>query len=66
MKPSFGYGELSPEQEVLDFGCGAGVFLPSFCWCTQSVVALDLLPQYAKRLVESWAWTWNLPTASTR
>lgn len=43
---------LRPDMTVLEFGCGIGVFLPTLCAGAGRVLATDLFPQYAKRLVE--------------
>jgi len=45
-------GEFKRDHAVLEFGCGAGVFLPTLTSCARSVVACDLFPQYAQRMVQ--------------
>jgi 2-polyprenyl-3-methyl-5-hydroxy-6-metoxy-1,4-benzoquinol methylase len=44
--------ELNKNKTVLEFGCGVGVFLPTLSQNTGKVYAIDLFPQYAKKLVE--------------
>jgi SAM-dependent methyltransferase/putative flippase GtrA len=46
-------GQFRQDHVVLDFGCGAGVLLPSLCACSKSVVGCDVIPQYAQSLVEA-------------
>lgn len=41
------------DQSVLEFGCGAGLFLPSLCMRYPSVLAIDLFPHFATLLVEN-------------
>ena len=43
---------FSANDNVLEFGCGIGVFLPTLCADCGTVYAIDLFPQYAKALVE--------------
>ncbi len=45
--------DAGPDTSVLEFGCGSGVFLPELCARGATVYAIDLLPVYAQRLVES-------------
>lgn len=39
-------------QSVVEFGCGTGMFLPELSRRYPRVVAIDLFPQFAQRLVE--------------
>jgi len=41
---------LEKDTKVLEFGCGAGLFLPTLAYNCQEVYAIDLFPQFAKRL----------------
>lgn len=43
---------LEADMSVLEFGCGIGTFLPTLCLNAGEVLALDLFPQYARRLVD--------------
>lgn len=43
-------GDFRPEMTVLDFGCGAGVLLPTLCASGASVHAIDHFPEIAQRL----------------
>lgn len=39
-------------ENVLEFGCGIGLFLPELSCHARNIFAIDLFPQYAKRLCE--------------
>ncbi len=41
---------LSAGMNVLEFGCGIGLFLPTLCDAGRTVYAIDLFPEYAKAL----------------
>jgi 2-polyprenyl-3-methyl-5-hydroxy-6-metoxy-1,4-benzoquinol methylase len=43
---------LDKSMSVLEFGCGVGLFLPTLASRCAKVTAIDLFPQYAKRLAE--------------
>lgn len=40
-------------EDVLEFGCGIGAFLPSLCAAARCVSAIDLFPEYARHLAHS-------------
>jgi len=44
--------DFSKEMNVLEFGCGLGVFLPELFSKCNNVYAIDIFPQYAKKLCE--------------
>ena len=45
---------LNNSMSVLEFGCGIGLFLPTLAnWCA-NVYAIDLFPDYAKRLADTF------------
>lgn len=44
------FSDLSPNQSVLEFGCGIGVFLPTLCASGAKVYAIDLFPHFARKL----------------
>jgi 2-polyprenyl-3-methyl-5-hydroxy-6-metoxy-1,4-benzoquinol methylase len=41
---------LAPDENVLEFGCGIGLFLPTLSGEGRTVAAIDLFPQFAKTL----------------
>jgi SAM-dependent methyltransferase len=43
---------LDKSMSVLEFGCGVGLFLPTLSERCASVTAIDLFPEYARRLVD--------------
>lgn len=45
-------GEFDENMDVLDFGCGAGIFLPTLCQSGARVHAIDLFPALAEKLCE--------------
>ncbi|MBI5527415.1 MAG: methyltransferase domain-containing protein [Deltaproteobacteria bacterium] len=45
--------EIRPDTTVLEFGCGLGLFLPTLAARAGRVTAIDLHPEYAKRLAEN-------------
>jgi len=45
-------GNFRPGMEILDFGCGPGMFLPTLCSTGATIHAIDLFPDVAKRLCE--------------
>lgn len=46
------FAAVGAAKSVVEFGCGTGMFLPELSHRYPRVVAIDLFPQFAKRLVE--------------
>lgn len=46
-------GAFDERMEVLDFGCGPGIFLPTLCATGATVHAIDLFPGFAQRLCKA-------------
>lgn len=44
--------QLSTENAALEFGCGIGLFLPTLAAACRRVYAIDIFPEYARRLSE--------------
>ncbi|MDH5527494.1 MAG: class I SAM-dependent methyltransferase [Nitrospirota bacterium] len=44
--------ELAPDENVLEFGCGIGLFLATLSGQGRTVSAIDLFPQFARTLAE--------------
>lgn len=44
--------QFSGSEHVLEFGCGIGLFLPTLAGACKTVSAIDLFPQYAKKLCQ--------------
>lgn len=44
------FAQLEPDQALLEFGCGLGLFLPTAAKRARKVYAIDLFPDYAKKL----------------
>ncbi|HEX2978798.1 MAG TPA: class I SAM-dependent methyltransferase [Anaerolineaceae bacterium] len=47
-----GLAQLSGVDAALEFGCGIGLFLPTLAAACQRVYAIDIFPEYARRLSE--------------
>jgi len=52
LRATIDFAAIEENSEVLDFGCGFGLLLPTLASFTKKVYAIDLFPQYAKKLVE--------------
>jgi 2-polyprenyl-3-methyl-5-hydroxy-6-metoxy-1,4-benzoquinol methylase len=52
LKATVDFALLDKTKEVLDFGCGIGLMLPTLAKYAKIVYAMDLFPQFAKKLAE--------------
>lgn len=52
---------LRPDMDVLEFGCGVGLFLPTLSGDGRTVQAIDLFPQFAMALSEKLGLGVNFP-----